>query len=156
MLLLAFDTSTRQSSIALSSEEALLGEYIWNAGSNHSVELLASMRRLLIDCQITLPEVDAIAVATGPGMFNGVRVGVSAAKALAFALQKPLLGISTLDGLAAQQYYWRGPICSILEAGRGDLYTATYRCIETSGDEGNIYFSIECIDEPGLLPPPNW
>lgn len=154
MHLLAFDTSTRQSSIALCTEDAVLGEYIWNAGSNHSVELLDNMRRLLTDCEVALPQIDAIAVAIGPGSFNGVRVSVSAAKALAFSLQKTLLGVGTLDCIAAQQNYWRGPICALLEAGRGELYAACYRCKEVREDNGNVSFHAERMGEHVLLTPP--
>ncbi len=103
MLLLALDTSTRQASIALSDERTLYGEYTWQVGNNHSVELLGYVQRLLAECGRTMQSIDGIAVATGPGSFNGVRVAVAAAKALAFALQKPLVGVSTLEIIAAQQ-----------------------------------------------------
>ena len=126
MLLLALDTSTRQASLALCSEDELLGEYTWLVGNNHSIELLKRMQRLLAECGKTMPDIDGVAVAIGPGSFNGLRVAVSTAKALAFALKKPLVGISTLDSIAAQQRQWDGPICSILEAGRSELYAACY------------------------------
>jgi tRNA threonylcarbamoyladenosine biosynthesis protein TsaB len=73
-----------------------------------------------------LPQLDAIAVATGPGSFNGVRVALAVAKTLAFALQKPLIGVSTLDSIAIQQRHRRGPVCAVLEAGRSELYAACY------------------------------
>ena len=103
MLLLALDTSTRQASLALCTEDALLGEYTWHVGNNHSVELLERIQRIIAECNKTMQEIDAVAVATGPGSFNGVRVALSAAKALAFSLQKPLVGVSTLDIITAQQ-----------------------------------------------------
>jgi len=131
MLLLALDTSTRQSSIALCSEEELYGEYTWHVGNNHSVELLENMRHLVTECQMTLSQIDVIAVATGPGSFNGVRVALATAKALAFALNKTLVGVSTLDVIAAQQQQWHGPICAVLEAGRTELYAACYQTRES-------------------------
>ncbi len=127
MLLLGLDTSTRQASVALCDEQTLYGEYTWLIGNNHSVELLERIQRLVeVECGSSLQALDGIAVATGPGSFNGVRVAVATAKALAFALQKPLVGISTLEIMAAQQDMWSGPICSVLEAGRSELYAACY------------------------------
>ena len=89
MLLLALDTSTRQASLAICTEDELLGEYAWHVGSNHSVELLDRIQRIIVECNKTMQEIDVVAVATGPGSFNGVRVAVSAAKALAFPCKNP-------------------------------------------------------------------
>ncbi len=126
MLQLALDTSTRQASVALCTEETLLGEYAWQVGNNHSVELLERIQRLVTECGQTMQSLEAIAVATGPGSFNGLRVALATAKSLAFALTLPLVGVSTLDVIAAQQQHWRGPICAVMEAGRGELYAACY------------------------------
>src|SRR5579884_2353426 len=126
MLLLALDTSTRQASIALCSESELYGEYTWHVGNNHSVELLENVRHLLTECQVAFSQLDAVAVAIGPGSFNGVRVALATAKALAFSLGKPLVGVSTLDILAARQQQWLGPVCAVQEAGRSELYAACY------------------------------
>jgi tRNA threonylcarbamoyladenosine biosynthesis protein TsaB len=136
MLLLALDTSTRQASIALSDEDTLYGEYTWQIGSNHSVELLESIQRLVAECDSSMQAIDVVAVATGPGSFNGVRVALATAKALAFALQKPLVGVGTLEIIAFQQQQWHGPVCAILEAGRSDLYAACYICdeMDSSGE----------------------
>lgn len=134
MLLLALDTSTRQASVALCTEQQLLGEYTWQVGNNHSVELLERIQRLFAECDTRLSALDAIAVANGPGSFNGVRVALTTAKSLAFALRKPLVGISTLDSIAAAHSDWPGPVCAILEAGRSELYVACY--IFEQGDEG--------------------
>jgi tRNA threonylcarbamoyladenosine biosynthesis protein TsaB len=153
MLLLALDTSTRQSSIALCTEDELLGEYVWNAGTNHSVELLGHLQRLLTENQLTMQQIDAVAVATGPGSFNGVRVSLSTAKALAFALKKPLLGVSTLDSIAAQQRQWRAPVCAILEAGRGELYAASYLFDEISDPGGYVTYRMHQLSDYLLLPP---
>ncbi len=127
MLLLALDTSNRRASIALCSEDDVYGEYTWHINNNHSVELLERIQRLLLECDISMPELDGIAVATGPGSFNGVRVALATAKTLAFTLQKPLLGISTLDVIAAQQQQSPHVLCAVMEAGRSELYAACYR-----------------------------
>ena len=146
MLLLALDTSTRQASIALCTEDTLSGEYAWQVGNNHSVELLERIQRLVIECGHTMQSIEAIAVATGPGSFNGLRVALATAKALAFALRVPLVGISTLDIIAAQQQQWRGPICAVLEAGRGDLYAACY-LFDESGEAGQLNYNIRRLTD---------
>nr|BBH91020.1 tRNA (adenosine(37)-N6)-threonylcarbamoyltransferase complex dimerization subunit type 1 TsaB [Thermosporothrix sp. COM3] len=152
MLLLAFDTSTRQSSIALCSDDTVFYEYTWNTGGNHSVELLENMQRLLAACGRSFQELDGIAVATGPGSFNGARVAVATAKALAFSLQKPLIGVGTLDLLAFQQQQWRGVICAVLEAGRTELYSACFRAAWVQDKQGNLIPQLERISDYFLLP----
>ena len=126
MLLLALDTSTRQASVALCDEERLYGETTWHVGNNHSVELLERAQRLLAESGLPMSALDGVAVAIGPGSFNGVRVAVATAKTLAFALRRPLVGISTLEAGAAQYQQWSGLVCSLLEAGRSELYAACY------------------------------
>ncbi len=152
MLLLALDSSTRQASVALCDEDTLCGEYTWQIGSNHSVELLDRVQRLIADCESSMQAIDVVAVATGPGSFNGVRVAVASAKALAFALQKPLVGVSTLEIIAAQQHQWRGPVCAILEAGRSDLYAACY-LFEEIDNGGEITSHMQQLSDYLVLTP---
>ena len=153
MLLLALDTSTRQASVALCDEQTLYGEYTWQIGNNHSVELLERIQRLVVvDCGSSLQVIDGVTVAIGPGSFNGVRVAVATAKALAFALQKPLVGVSTLEIIAAQQGQWRGPVCSILEAGRSELYAACY-LFDERDTNGDITYHIRQLSEYLMLSP---
>ncbi len=153
MLLLALDTSTRQASVALCDEQTLYGEYTWQIGNNHSVELLERIQRLVVvDCGSSLQVIDGVTVAIGPGSFNGVRVAVATAKALAFALQKPLVGVSTLEIIAAQQDQWRGPVCSILEAGRSELYAACY-LFDERDTNGDISYHIRQLSEYLMLSP---
>ena len=162
MRLLALDTSTRYASIALISEgveekdagaSGDYGEYTWYTGNNHNVDILEYMQRLLDECDVTFQDLDGICVATGPGSFNGVRVAVATAKTLAFTLQKPLLGISTLDVLAAQQRYAPQLICALLEAGRGDLYASCYRCEPQVDDTGMLDFALTRQSEYVMLSP---
>ncbi|QBD82120.1 tRNA (adenosine(37)-N6)-threonylcarbamoyltransferase complex dimerization subunit type 1 TsaB [Ktedonosporobacter rubrisoli] len=152
MLLLALDTSTRQASVALCSEDALHGEHTWHVANNHSVELLGHIQALCAQSQLTLQQIDAVAVATGPGSFNGVRVALATAKALAFALKKPLLGVSTLDIIAAQQQQWPGPVCAVLEAGRSELYAACY-VGEKLRRENDIAYNMKRLSEYLLQTP---
>jgi tRNA threonylcarbamoyladenosine biosynthesis protein TsaB len=153
MLLLALDTSTRQASLALCSEDELLSEYTWHVGNNHSVELLERIQRLFAECGKTLSDIDGVAVAIGPGSFNGLRVALSSAKALAFALKKPLIGISTLDVIAAQQRQWSGPICAMLEAGRSELYTAYYLSDKVYSESGEVVYHVRRLSDYLLQTP---
>jgi tRNA threonylcarbamoyladenosine biosynthesis protein TsaB len=154
MLLLALDTSTRQASIALCTQDEVLGEYTWYVGNNHSVELLDRIQRISGESGKALSELDAVAVATGPGSFNGVRVALATAKSLAFALNKPLVGVSTLDVIAAQQEQWPGLVCSILEAGRSELYVACYLFDWQESASGDITYSMLRLSDYLLLAPP--
>ncbi len=153
MLLLALDTSNRHASIALCSEDDVYGEYTWYIGSNHSVELLPRIQRLVAECHATLAQIDGIAVATGPGSFNGVRVALATAKTLAFVLQKPLFGISTLDIIAAQQQQVTYPLCAVMEAGRSELYAACYRTALQVTERGYSRYTLTRISEYGVFSP---
>ncbi len=125
-MLLALDTSTHRASLALCQNGELLAEYTWDVGSSHSVELLHRLEWLLNERGLTLAQVSAVATATGPGAFTGVRVAVTVAKSLAFGLNIPLLGISTLDVLAYSQAASALPVCALMDAGRGEFYAALY------------------------------
>ena len=147
MRLLSLDTSTRYSSIALCSEDELYSEYTWSSANNHSVELLEYTQRLLTECQVTLQQLDAITVATGPGSFNGVRVALAVAKTLAFALQKPLVGVSTLDSIAVEQRHARSLVCAVLEAGRSELYAACYIFQEPAQADGEEVYRMKQLGD---------
>ncbi len=153
MLLLALDTSNRHASIALCSEDEVYGEYTWRIDSNHSVELLPRIQRLVAECHAALSQVDGIAVATGPGSFNGVRVALATAKTLAFVLQKPLFGISTLDIIAAQQQQVTYPLCAVMEAGRSELYAACYCASLHVTEREDARYILSKISEYGVFSP---
>jgi tRNA threonylcarbamoyladenosine biosynthesis protein TsaB len=155
MLLLALDTSTRYSSIALCSDSEFFGEYTWYSGNNHNVELFEYTQRLCAQAQVSLQQVELIAVAIGPGSFNGVRVALATAKALAFALRKPLVGMSTLDIVAFQQYTYgiQRPVCAILEAGRSEVYAASYMFDELHGAHGELSYRMKRLSDYLLVTP---
>ena len=124
---LAIDTSTDIASIALIQENGVLAELTWRCEQNHSVELLPRLSHLLDEAGVNLQSISSVIVARGPGSFNGLRVGISTAKGLAFSLGIPIVGISTLE-VAAYQHAESGlPICSIFNAGRGEIATAVYQ-----------------------------
>ncbi len=153
MLLLALDTSNRRASIALCSEDDVYGEYTWHIGNNHSVELLERIQRLLVECDVPLSHIDGIAVATGPGSFNGVRVALATAKTLAFTLQKPLFGVSTLDVIAAQQQQSPHILCAVMEAGRSELYAACYRAIPQITNRRSVSGVLRQLGDYGVFSP---
>lgn len=126
-MLLAIDTATRTASIALYNDAGILAETTWRSKMNHTVELMPQITRLLDLAQIRKTDLRAIGVALGPGSFTGLRVGMSVAKGLAFARQIPLLGIPTLDVVAAPHAWQTLPILAVLAAGRGRYSIARYQ-----------------------------
>ena len=127
MLLLGIDTSTFFGSIALTDSDKVIAEHNVNLKTTHSERLLPGIKNLLQETGFTLKQINAIAITIGPGSFTGLRIGLSTAKALAAATGKPLIGVSTLDVLAAGVFAGEGLICAVLDARRGELYTALYR-----------------------------
>ncbi|UCC90551.1 MAG: tRNA (adenosine(37)-N6)-threonylcarbamoyltransferase complex dimerization subunit type 1 TsaB [Dehalococcoidia bacterium] len=126
-MLLAIDTSTDTASLALVQDSQVLAELTWRCEQNHSVELLPRLADLLGRSKSSLQSINCIIVAKGPGSFNGLRIGVSTAKGLAFSLGIPIVGISTLEVEAYQHAETNLPICPIFNAGRGEIATAIYQ-----------------------------
>ena len=127
MMLLAIDTSTDSAGLALVQDGKVLAEATWRCGQNHSVELLPRLAEILEQTGTELKAIGCILVARGPGSFNGLRVGLSTAKGLAFSLDIPIIGISSLGLEAAQHAETELPICPVFNAGRGEIATALYR-----------------------------
>ena len=124
---MAIDTSTETASIALAEDSEVLAELTWRCGQNHSVELLPRLIQLLNQIGASPESLSCIIVAKGPGSFNGLRVGVSTAKGLAFSLGIPIIGISTLEVEAYQHAETGLPVCPIFNAGRDEIATAVYQ-----------------------------
>ena len=127
MIILALDTSSMVATVALMDEEKLIGEYSINHKRTHSQKLMPMIDALLKDCEMKIQDVDYVAVAEGPGSFTGLRIGVATAKGLAHALDIPVVGVSTLDALAFNIPFCHGLVCPILDARRGQVYTAVYK-----------------------------
>ncbi|PMC33953.1 tRNA (adenosine(37)-N6)-threonylcarbamoyltransferase complex dimerization subunit type 1 TsaB [Bacillus sp. UMB0899] len=127
MKALAIDTTNNVLGISLVEEETVVGEYITNLKKNHSVRAMPAIERLLHDCDVTPKDLEKIIVATGPGSYTGVRIGVSIAKTMAWALKIPIVGISSLEILAANGRYFDGLISPIFDARRGQVYTGLYQ-----------------------------
>jgi len=124
---LAIDTSSNISSLALSREGEILAELTWQTAQNHTVEVMCRLDYLLSIARVTPDSLKAIIVAKGPGSFNGLRVGISIAKGIAFSLNIPILGISTLEAEAYPFAYTGLPLCPIHKAGRGEIAAALYQ-----------------------------
>jgi len=124
---LAIDTSTDTASLALVQDDEVLAELTWHCGQNHTIQLLPHLSHLLNQTKLSLQSANCIIVAKGPGSFNGIRVGMSTAKGLAFSLGIPIIGVSTLE-VEAYQHAGRGlPICPVFNVGRGEIAAAMYQ-----------------------------
>ena len=126
MLILAFETSAKAASVALTQDGVLLGEAYQNTGLTHSQTLMVMAEDLLKQCSKTVADLDAVAVAEGPGSFTGVRIGVAAAKGLAWGGEKPCFGVSTLEAMAVSLGVWQGYICPCMDARRSQVYNALF------------------------------
>lgn len=124
---LAIDTSSNTIGVALAQEGELMASLTWQTRRNHTMELLPNMVCLLQQFGIGLNSIQAIIVARGPGSFNGLRVGVSTAKSLAFSLNIPLVGINTFEAEAHSFAFIGLPVRPIHGAGRDEIATALYR-----------------------------
>ena len=127
MRVLALDTSGMMGGVCLYDSEGVLGELTLRVLRGHASRLHDLIRRLTEACGIPLREVDGIAVTIGPGSFTGLRIGLSAAKGLAYALAKPLIGVSSLEALAGNVAVSSHPVLPTLDARKGQLFTAEYR-----------------------------
>ena len=126
MKLLAFETSAKAASVALTQEGKLLGESYQNTGLTHSQTLMVMAQDLLRQCGVAISQLDAVAVAKGPGSFTGVRIGVAAAKGLAWGAELPCVGVSTLSAMAVGLGAWQGYVCPVMDARRSQVYNALF------------------------------
>ncbi len=124
MSILLIDTSGAYSTVAVAQDGDLLG--FGTLKGRPAARIHEQIRTLLPPVGITLPDVDTIGVITGPGSWTGLNIGVTAAKTLALVLKKPLIPIATLDALVAPHSWTQGPVCAIMNAGRGRYYSASY------------------------------
>ena len=127
MNILAVDTSANVASAALMCDGVLMAETMLNNKKTHSEKLMPMIDDILKNSGIDISEIDLFAVANGPGSFTGLRIGVSAVKGLAHASNKPIVGISTLEGLAYNLFYTDGIISPIMDARRSQVYNAVYK-----------------------------
>ncbi len=126
MRILTIDTTTNLGSVALVEDNVLVGQLDLNLPLTHNQRLINTLKALLDFANITLDTIDLFAVVKGPGSFTGVRIGVATAKGLAYALNKPLIGINGLDAIAHNFPYTSYLICPIIDARKRQIFTAFY------------------------------
>lgn len=126
-MLIAVDTSTAQVGLALYDGNQVLGEMTWITRQHHTTELASALSGLLTRCGATMDMVHALGVAVGPGSFTSLRVGLSLAKGIALARHVPLIGIPTLDIIAAAQPLAKHPLIAVLQAGRKRISFRVYQ-----------------------------
>lgn len=127
MRILALDSSGLVASVAVVEDQTLLAEYTVNYKKTHSQTLLPMLDTIVQMVELDLETVDAIAVASGPGSFTGLRIGGATAKGLGLALNKPLISVPTVDALAFNLFDAAGVICPIMDARRNQVYTGIYQ-----------------------------
>ena len=183
MLILAFETSAKAASVALMKEGKLLGESYQNTGLTHSQTLMVMAQDLLKSCGYTPQQVEAVAVAAGPGSFTGIRIGVAAAKGFAWGSEIPCYGVSTLEAMALSLGVYDGYVLPVMDARRSQVYNALFlaeggkltrlredRAIALAdlaeelknlqkpiflvGDGSNLCYNTLLEDVPGLVLPP--
>lgn len=126
MLTLAFESSARPASVALMEDDVLISQYTQCSALTHSRTLLPMAEDLLKNAEYSMKDIDRLAVAQGPGSFTGIRIGISTVKGLAWALEKPCVGVSTLEAMA-----WNGTaqpdlVCCVMDARRNQVYNALF------------------------------
>lgn len=127
MKVLAIETSTMLGGVAIADEKGLIAETRLNVKSTHSERLMATIDEQLRQSGMALADIDVFAVASGPGSFTGLRIGLSTAKGLCFATGKPLVMVPTLDAFVRSFPFSRYPVCVMLDARRGEIYAAIYQ-----------------------------
>lgn len=157
MKILAVDTATNSCSVAIIDEGLLLIEMTTVTNQTHSKRLMGIINTCLEMSGLTLSKIDGFAVTIGPGSFTGLRIGISAVKGFAFAQQKPIIGISSLEALAWQCSPSTYLICPILDARKKEVYYCRYRfaggelkklCSESIGSPAEAVYD---ITEPCIL-----
>ena len=150
MKILGIESSGLVASVAIVEDDQLLAEYTVNYKKTHSQTLLPMLDEIKKMIDLSLEDIDAIAVAKGPGSFTGLRIGSATAKGLGLALRKPLVEIPTVDGIAYQMYGHSRLVCPLMDARRNQVYTGLYKFEETKDGHNFVVKKEQCaisIDE---------
>lgn len=127
-MILAIDSSSLVASVSLVDEATIIAEYTINLKKTHSQTLLPMINEIINMTGIDKKEIEAIAVTDGPGSFTGLRIGAATSKGLAFALNIPIIGVSTIEAMAYNFNHCNKLICPIMDARRNQVYTGIYEC----------------------------
>ena len=127
MIILALDSTAKAAAVALLNGEKLLAKEMHDDGNTHSSTLLPMVERLLAANGLSVDDIDLFAASAGPGSFTGVRIGAATLKGLAFGREKPCVAVSALHALAYNLREHDGVVCALMDARRGQFYTALFR-----------------------------
>ena len=130
MRILALETSAKAVSAAVTEDGKVLASGYQDTGLTHSRTLMPIVEHILKNTDLTVQDCDVIAVAAGPGSFTGIRIGVAAAKGLAFAAEKPAVGVSTLAAMARNVSFADGLVVCAMDARRHQVYNALFEAKE--------------------------
>jgi tRNA threonylcarbamoyladenosine biosynthesis protein TsaB len=140
MKILGIDSSGLVATVALVEDDNLIAEYTVNNKKTHSQTLLPMLDAVVASSELDLNSIEAIAIAEGPGSFTGLRIGSATVKGLSLALDKPVVPVPTLEGLAYNMWGNQDLICPIMDARRNQVYTALYRFAD-----GNLICELEQV-----------
>ena len=143
MKILAVDTSTVVASVAIMEDTNLLCEYLLNHKKTHSQKLIPMIHEVLKNMEMKLEDIDLFATTIGPGSFTGLRIGVTSIKAMAYALNRPVKGVITLDVLAFNIPFCDAVICPIIDARNNQVYSALYQWKEGKQERLTDYMGID-------------
>ena len=146
MKVLALETSSMVASVAIINEDKLLAEFTVNNKKTHSQILMPIVEQVIDRLDLTPSDIDVFAVSSGPGSFTGIRIGVATVKSLGQALNKPVVGVSGLDGLAFNLVHFNGVICPMMDARNSQVYTCLYRSNEIEIVRLKEYMAIRVVD----------
>ena len=144
MLILGIDTATAQVGCAIGGHEGVLASAHSLSGRRHAETLTPMIDFVRRQAGVELAEISVVAIDTGPGLFTGLRVGISTAKALAYSLQIPMIGVPSLDLLAFPARFSSRLIAAVIDARRGEVFHALYR---------QVPGGIQRVSEPAVAPP---
>lgn len=150
--MLALETATSTTGVALVKEEQLIAEAVLNTGLHHTQQLLPLVRSVLAQAGVALAQVEALAVSLGPGSFTGLRIGLATVQGLALVHNCPVVAVPTLDILAENAVGLHGLICTIIRARKDEVYTALYRSEDGTVQRISDYLAIPPRDLPRFLP----
>ena len=141
-MLLAIETSSLVSSVALLHEDTLRAELTIQARLTHSEQLMPHIADMLAKASVTKSQIDGVAVSIGPGSFTGLRIGLATAKGLSFAWNVPIVGVTTPISLAYNFVGTSDRVCTLIDAQKGNVYAGVYRWSRTKlVTEKDIYIA---------------
>ncbi len=145
-MILAIDSSTQWTGVALHNGSQVIGEIVWRTVGRHTVELSPAIDQLMKQCGVAQEELTALAVATGPGSFTSLRIGLAVVKGLALALRLPVVGVPSLDILTTAVPVEDLPLAAVLQAGRKKLALMWYKKDKSGWVPASEFTTVEFDD----------